>query len=442
MKKFPKDVKVVWHDFPLRFHKQAMPAAQACYEVFKQKGNAGFWKCHDKVFENSKNITDENLAKWAKEAGADPKKVLAALKSKTHEAAIRASMRAGQTIGVRGTPTVIVNGKKYRGRRDPATMIKFVEAETKKADGVIGKGGVTLATYYAHIQKNTLTKVKYLPGQDGGKDARKRPKRRQLDPNAIYKVTLDGKSPFKGPKNALVTVVLWSDFQCPYSKWAACIANQLHKAYPKDVKLVFKHNPLGFHRQAMPAAEATLAAFAQKGNKGFWAMHDKIFPTDKCKPNMPHIREWLRSLPRPAPKLEMALFEKYAGAIGINAARMKADIEKHVAQARIKAEQGQAVKLGARGTPAFFINGKYIRGVRPLARMKQLIDTEIAKAKKLMAEKKIPLAKVYNAIVANGATAPVYLDAGKDGKPSIRIRPGGRPGKPGARRIRLKPKGR
>ena len=445
MKKFPKDVKVVWFDFPLRFHKAAMPAAQACYEVFKQKGSAGFWKCHDKVFENNKNITDENLAKWATEIGANGKAVLAALKSKKHEAAVRASMRMAQTIGVRGTPTVIVNGKKYRGRRDPATMIKFVEAEIAKANGIIGKGGVTLATYYAHIQKKGLTRVKYLPGQAGQAGKGQRPKRRQLNPNAIYKVTLDGKSPYKGPKNALVTIVEWSDFQCPYCKWAACIANQIHKAYPKDVKVVFKHNPLGFHKQAMPAAEATMAAFAQKGNKGFWAMHDKVFPTDKCKPNMPQIREWLRALPRPAPKLDMALFEKYAGAIGINAARMKADIEKHTNQARIKSEQAQAVKLGASGTPAFFINGKYIRGVRPFPRMKQIIDAEIAKAKKLMADKKIPLSKVYSTIIANGATAPVYLDAGKGAQPNVRVRRGGRPGRPGrpgARRIRLKPMGR
>ncbi len=447
MKKFGKDVKIVWQDFPLRFHKQAMPAAQAIHEVFKQKGNAGFWKFHDKVFENSKNITDENLIKWAKEIGANAKLVAAALKSKKHEAAIRASMRAGQTIGVRGTPTVLVNGKKYRGRRDAATMLKVVEAEIKKANAIIGKGGVTLATYYAHIQKKGLTRVKYLPGQAGGKGKgkRRRPKRRQLDPNAIYNVALDGKSPFKGPKHALVTIVEWSDFQCPYCKWAACIANQIHKAYPKDVKLVFKHNPLGFHKQAMPAAEATMAAFAQKGSKGFWAMHDKIYPTDKCKAKMPHIREWLRALPRPGPKLDMALFEKYAGAIGINAAKMKSDIEKHVNQARIKSEQAQAAKLGARGTPAFFINGKYIRGVRPFDKMKQIIDAEIAKAKKIMAEKKLHISKVYSTIIAKGATAPVYLDAGKGAKPNIRMRrPGrpGRPGAPGARRIRLKPMGR
>ncbi len=437
LKKFPKDVKVVWYDFPLRFHKHAMPAAAACHEVFLQKGNAAFWKCHDSVFANNKNITNENLAKWAKEAGADPKKVLDAIKTNKHQAAIRASMRAGQTIGVRGTPTMVINGKKYRGRRDPASMIKYVEAEIKKANSIIGKGGVTVATYYAHIQKNALTRVKYLPGQDG-KARRQRPRRRQLDPNAIYKVTLDGKSPSKGPKHALVTIVEWSDFQCPYCKWAACVVKQITKAYPTEVRFVFKNNPLGFHRQAMPAAEAAMAAFAQKGNAGFWAMHDKLFPTDKCKPNMPNIREWLRALPRPAPKMDMALFQKIATSIGLNAARLKSDIEKHVNQARIKADQAQAIKLGARGTPAFFINGKYIRGVRPFPRMKQIIDAEIAKAKKLMAEKKIPLAKLYDAIIAKGATAPVYLDSGKGGRPNIRVRPG----KGAARRIRLRPTGK
>ncbi|MFH2007459.1 MAG: thioredoxin domain-containing protein [bacterium] len=443
LKKFPKDVKVVWFDFPLRFHKQAMPAAQTCYEVFKQKGNAAFWKCHDSVFANARQITDENLAKWAKEAGADPKKVAEAIKSKKHEQAVQASMRTGQMIGVRGTPSIVVNGRKYQGQRDPESFAKMIEAEIKKANGIIGKGGVTVATYYNHIQKTALAKVKYLPGQDGpaGKDGRRRPPRRQPDPNAIYKVTLDGKSPFKGPKHALVTIVEWSDFQCPYCKWAACLANDIAKAYPTQVKVVFKNNPLGFHKQAMPAAEAAYAALAQKGNKGFWSMHDKLFPMDKCKTPMPHIREWLRELPRPAPTLDLPLFTKFAGELGLNVAKFKKDLEAHTYQARLKEEQAMAVKLGARGTPAFFINGLYIRGVRPFDRMKQLIDEQIKKAQKLMAEKKIPLAKLYDAIIANGATAPVYLEAKPGGaNPRIQVRPGGRPrgGKPG---IRLRPKG-
>lgn len=438
MKKFKTGVKLVWFDFPLRFHRNAMPAALAAWEVYVEKGNAAYWKFHDKVYANNRNITTENLAKWAKELGANPAKVTEAIKTKKHEKVIRASMMAGQRIGVRGTPTLLVNGRKYRGRRDITTVSAMINAEMKKADQVIGKGGVTLATYYSHIQKKGLARVKYLPGS-GNKRAQ-RPRRRQLDPNAVYKVPVTAKDVSLGPKDALVTIVEWSDFQCPYCKWASCIMKLVEKAYPKDVRYVWRNNPLPFHRSALPAAEAAMAAFAQKGAKGFFAMHDRIYPINKCsaKPPMPNIREWLRALPRPGPKLDMAAFTKYAKEIGLDVARFKKDMESHAYLKTIKAQQAAGMKLGARGTPGFFVNGKYVRGIRPFARFKAMIDREIAAAKKLMAAKRIPRSKVYETIIAKGASAPVYLGGAGGAKPRIQIRRG----KPGAkpRVIRIKPR--
>lgn len=217
----------------------------------------------------------------------------------------------------------------------------------------------------------------------------------------IHKVVLDGKSPYLGPRHALVTVVQWADYQCPYSKWAACIVRQLAKTYPKRVKIVYKHNPLGFHRRALPAAEAAYAAFAQKGNKGFWRMHYKLLPTQHCKPKMPHIRAWLRTLPTPAPPLDRARFIKLAAGLGLRVSRFKRDIDGHKHLARIKAEQAMTMKLRSPGTPTFFINGRKIRGIRPFARMKQIIDEEIAKAKQLVTDQKIPVSKVYQTLMAS-----------------------------------------
>ena len=105
----------------------------------------------------------------------------------------------------------------------------------------------------------------------------------------------------------------------------------------------------------------------------------------------------------------MPLFMKLAGQIGLDRARFKRDLETHAHQARIKAEQALAVSLGARGTPAFFINGVYVRGARPLANLKQTIEEQIAKARTLMRTRRLPLAKVYDSMISGGATAPVYL---------------------------------
>ena len=79
-----------------------------------------------------------------------------------------------------------------------------------------------------------------------------------------------GKSPVTGPANALVTLVEFSDFQCPYCKRAHATVEELVKRYPGKLRVVFKHQPLPFHQHALPAALFAMEARAQKGDKGFW----------------------------------------------------------------------------------------------------------------------------------------------------------------------------
>lgn len=239
------------------------------------------------------------------------------------------------------------------------------------------------------------------------------PKKR-LDPQAVYHVPVTADQPRKGPRHAPVTIVAWSDFQCPYCKWAACVVRRIAKAYPKDVRIVFRHNPLRFHRDALPAAEAAMAAYAQRGHAGFWAMHDRLFPTAICGDSapLPGVRQWLRGLPRPAPRLDRKRFLAAAKELGLDVKRFQKDLDGHAHRSRILDDQRLAVQLGARGTPAFFINGRYVRGVRPFARMKQLIDAELAKARRRMKRERIGLGRIYEAIIARGAKAPVYLKGG------------------------------
>src|SRR5579862_3334448 len=86
------------------------------------------------------------------------------------------------------------------------------------------------------------------------------------------RVPLEG--PSKGPADAKVTIVEFSDFQCPFCSRVVPTVEQIEKAYPKDVRVVFRHNPLPFHPNAPLAAEAAVAAEAQGK---FWEMHDKMF---------------------------------------------------------------------------------------------------------------------------------------------------------------------
>ena len=104
------------------------------------------------------------------------------------------------------------------------------------------------------------------------------PKQPQEDPNKVYNVPA-GKSFARGPANAAVTIVEFSDFQCPFCAQAATLLDQVIAAYPNDVRFIYKNYPLPFHNQAMPAAKAAVAA----GSQGkFFEMHDKLFENSRA----------------------------------------------------------------------------------------------------------------------------------------------------------------
>src|SRR5574341_1508232 len=105
--------------------------------------------------------------------------------------------------------------------------------------------------------------------------AGQRPARPQEDPNAVYRVPVDG-SASKGPADALVTIVESSDFECPFCKRAAPTLKQVEEAYAGKVRIVFKHNPLPMHANAIPSALAAEEARAQGGDAKFWSLHDGL----------------------------------------------------------------------------------------------------------------------------------------------------------------------
>ncbi len=136
------------------------------------------------------------------------------------------------------------------------------------------------------------------------------------------------------------------------------------------------------HNRAQPAAQAAEAA----GKQGkFWEMHDKIFE------NMKDLTD--------------ENFAKWAGEIGLNVEQFKKDMEDPEVKKKIADQQKLGIQLGARGTPAFFINGRYLSGAQPKEAFKALIDEEMKKADALIA-KGIAKDKVYEETIKNGKTAP------------------------------------
>lgn len=163
-----------------------------------------------------------------------------------------------------------------------------------------------------------------------------------------------GNSPVKGPANAKVTIVEFSDFQCPYCARGKETMEQVLKAYPNDVKLVFKNLPLAFHQQATPAAKAALAAGRQ--NK-FWEMHDKLFEN--------------------AQKLSPAFYEEAAKELGLDLAKFKKDMADPAIEKQIEEDKALAAKNDIQGTPGFFVNGVAVKGAYPLDHFKTIIDRHL-----------------------------------------------------------------
>lgn len=160
-----------------------------------------------------------------------------------------------------------------------------------------------------------------------------------------------GNSPFMGPKDAKVTIIEFSDFQCPYCKRGAETMKEIAKNYPKDVRIVFKHLPLPFHKEAEPAARASFAA--DKQGK-FWEYHDALFNNQQ--------------------KLSVEFLIEQAKTLGLDVEKFKKDMESEEAKSSVKADMELGQKYGFQGTPGFFVNGVAVNGAYPYDHFKTIID--------------------------------------------------------------------
>ncbi len=130
LKQYPKDVRLVFKQFPLSNHPQAKIAAQASLAAHVQ---GKFWEMHDKLYGNTRSINRANIGEWAKQIGLDLARFNADIDSQSIITAVEKEEAEGEKIGVEATPTVFVNGKKYMGSLEPAEFKKIIDAEIKNA---------------------------------------------------------------------------------------------------------------------------------------------------------------------------------------------------------------------------------------------------------------------------------------------------------------------
>jgi protein-disulfide isomerase len=130
LEKYPADVRVVFKNFPIRSHKFAIKAAMAALAAGRQEK---FWEFHDKLFENYNRLNDSKIQEISTELGLDQTKFNEHQKSPVEAARIRKDYEEGIRLGVRGTPTVFINGKKLKNR-SMQNMEAMVQQEMKAGE--------------------------------------------------------------------------------------------------------------------------------------------------------------------------------------------------------------------------------------------------------------------------------------------------------------------
>ncbi len=420
---YPDDVQVHFRHRPLSFHALAVPLARATVAAHRQ----GRFKALKDLFFSRQHLFTKTadgkpaidnhqfrtrLVNLAAELGLDRqrfaadlgvpeegKRATADLGSKAVSDKLAQDNAKGILMGARGTPTVLVNGRKVRlagsSQGNYEALMSEVRAERRMAQKLLESGMArhqVVPSLIAAHNPNTQNAAAWLLDNADVSAAKlanavKNDKPRGSVPQEVFKVPVRKGAPYKGARDsALVTIVEFSDFQCPYCSKVVPTLNALVDEYPKDVRVAFLNLPLGFHKQARPAAEAALCA--QEQGK-FWEYHDAVFQ------NMAQLG---------SPET----LDRLAKELGLEAAAFASCRTSGRHGKTVDADVKLANALSVRGTPHMFINGRRARGALPLDQLRAVVEEEIKKWGPVAAKAGRGDA-LYARILARGKATPGIL---------------------------------
>lgn len=365
------DLRIVWKHLPLPFHREAAPAAEASIAVHTLGGPKAFFCFLGELFDDQANLGDGLYRSAAQKCGVAPAAMDAEVRTGGPGRKVEEDKRIATATNTTGTPGSYVNGIRISGAQPLNALTDAVDKERSEAQK-IAAGTSPLDIHAARVKENF---------------SKPEPRTSTPSPSAvnttIYKVPI-GQSPVLGSPQALVTLVMFQDFECPFCRRAATTVEQLRREFGNDLRVVFKHDPLPFHKQAMPAAQLAMEARAQKGNTGFWAAYDALFAEAR---------------------LDDAVLDGIAQRLRLNSQAVRSAVTNNRHRAGIDADVMLARQLGAMGTPTFFVNGRKLTGAQPIEKFRELINEVLPQARALT-QRGIPRARVYDETIKNGSTAP------------------------------------
>jgi protein-disulfide isomerase len=306
---YPGRIQHVFKHNPLGIHRNAPLAHEAALAAGEQ---GRFWEMHARLFSSQRNLTRERFAAIARDLGLDLSRFEAALDDRRFKTVVDRDRSEARALGVSGTPTYFINGLKLSG-------LQTLDAMKRAVDRALGAGEATSA-------------------------------------GSRVRVDLEGAFA-RGPADAPVTLVEFSDLQCPFCAKTLPAIEAVMRAFDGQVRWVFKHYPLSFHADAPLAHRAALAAGLQGR---FWEMHDAIFADQR--------------------RIRRDDLVEHAQALGLDVARFETDLDSPVLQERVERDRLEGDRLGVSGTPTFFVNGRRVLGSQTPEALERVVAAELQAA--------------------------------------------------------------
>jgi protein-disulfide isomerase len=362
-------VRIVWKHAPSAAHASAKLAATVGHGVFAEKGAQAYFRYQDAAWQNQAGLNPDAIRQSALKAGLSASQLGAGLEQGAWATKVEGDMDLAKRLGV-DAPSAFANGAAIENVATLAVWKDVIEVELAKARA-LEQGGIARADVYREAVAANLD-------EKGGRASPQ--SESEIDnPRLIWKVPV-GTSPVRGKSNALVTVVEFSDFDCAGCKRAQETLDRIRSEYGEKVRIVWKDAPASGHSRAVPAAHLARAARAQKGDAGFWDMHDRLFATTR---------------------LDDLELETLARAAGLDVRTAMAAFKSEQARRDIEHDTELVEDVEGSGIPHFFVNGRRLVGVAPFERWKRLVDDEIRKASELVRSGIAPTA-LYDWVIKDG----------------------------------------
>ena len=294
-----RDIRVIFKHAPATTNANAFLAHEAALAA----GDQGkFWEMHDLLFANQTKLGRADLLRYAKQLGLKLPNFQHALDNHTYRPVIERDLAEAKGLGITASPTFFVNGRRLIGPQGYASLRAVVE---------------TLLASIPQSQRVQEEIVASGPAQD---------------------INLEH-APAKGPAIGRVSLVEFSDFECPFCAETAPVVHQLLTTYPTQVHFAFKHYPLPMHKESPLAHEAAQAA---KEQDKIWEMHDLLFATQD--------------------KLTRDDLIAKAKQLNLDVPRFTKDLDSHRFKPLVDADRQEGNRLGVDGTPFLHQRPRHQRG--------------------------------------------------------------------------------